>query len=90
MRGPERPSIHSRARVFQSEDKLEMAMCRPDLQLGSPPALVAAAGRMNARGISVFYGANDPKAAIAEVRPPVEARLPWRNSRLSENSGCSI
>lgn len=65
----------SRARVFQSEDKLEVAMCRPDLQLGSPPALVAAAGRMNARGISVFYGANDPKAAIAEVRPPVGSKV---------------
>lgn len=26
---------------------------------------------MNANGISVFYGANAPKAAIAEVRPPV-------------------
>jgi hypothetical protein len=60
-----------RARVFQSEDRLEVAMCRPDQQLGSPPALLAAAGRMNARGISVFYGANNPKAAIAEVRPPV-------------------
>jgi hypothetical protein len=50
-----------RARVFQSEDKLEEALCRPDIYLGSPPASVAAAGRMNARGISVFYGANDPK-----------------------------
>ncbi len=64
-----------RARVFQSDDKLEMAMCRPDQQLGSPPALLAAAGRMNARGISVFYGANDPKAAIAEVRPPVGSKV---------------
>jgi hypothetical protein len=26
---------------------------------------------MNARGISVFYGANDPGVALAEVRPPV-------------------
>nr|WP_283822043.1 RES family NAD+ phosphorylase [Bradyrhizobium diazoefficiens] len=50
-------------------------MCRPDQQLGSPPALLAGAGRMNARGISVFYGANDPKAAIAEVRPPVGSKV---------------
>jgi RES domain-containing protein/HEPN superfamily RES-like protein len=64
-----------RARVFQSDDRLEVAMCRPDQQLGSPPALLAAAGRMNARGISVFYGANDPKAAIAEVRPPVGSKV---------------
>ena len=64
-----------RARVFQSDDKLEAALCRPDRQLGSPPASLAAAGRMNARGISVFYGANDPKAAIAEVRPPVGSQV---------------
>lgn len=64
-----------RARVFQSGDRLEAALGRPDRQLGSPPALLAAAGRMNARGISVFYGANDPKAAIAEVRPPVGSQV---------------
>jgi hypothetical protein len=64
-----------RARVFQSEDKLEAALCRPDSQLGSPPTLLAAAGRMNAGGISVFYGANDQKTAIAEVRPPVGSQV---------------
>jgi hypothetical protein len=64
-----------RARVFQSDDKLEEALCRPDTHLGSPPPSVAAAGRMNARGISVFYGANDPKVAIAEVRPPVGSQV---------------
>ena len=35
----------------------------------------AAAGRMNARGISVFYGANEPAVAIAEVRPPVGSQV---------------
>ena len=35
------------------------------------PSHAATAGRMNARGISVFYGATDPKVALAEVRPPV-------------------
>jgi hypothetical protein len=64
-----------RARVFQSNEKLEAALCRPDQQLGSPPALLATAGRMNARGISVFYGANDQAAAIAEVRPPVGSQV---------------
>jgi hypothetical protein len=64
-----------RARVFQSDDKLEAALGRPDIHLGSPPAPLAAAGRMNARGISVFYGANNQKAAIAEVRPPVGSQV---------------
>lgn len=64
-----------RARVFQSEDPLTEALCRPDLHVGPPPTRLATAGRMNPSGISVFYGANDPKVAIAEVRPPVGSRV---------------
>lgn len=64
-----------RARAFQSGRKLEEALARPDLHLGSPPSMLAIAGRMNAGGISVFYGANDPKVALAEVRPPVGSQV---------------
>lgn len=64
-----------RARAFQSHDKLEVALTRPDKHLGSPPSAHAAAGRMNAQGISVFYGANDPRVALAEVRPPVGSQV---------------
>jgi hypothetical protein len=64
-----------RARAFQSDDKLEAALGRPDIHLGSPPAPLAAAGRMNAPGISVFYGANNQNAAIVEVRPPVGSQI---------------
>lgn len=64
-----------RARVFQSDKKLLEALCRPDRHLGSPPSVLAVAGRMNARGISVFYGANDPGVALAEVRPPVGSQV---------------
>lgn len=64
-----------RARVFQSDEGLKEALCRPDRHLGSPPAVLASAGRMNARGISVFYGANDTSVAIAEVRPPVGSQV---------------
>jgi hypothetical protein len=64
-----------RARVFRSWDKLQQALGRPDLGLGPPPAEVAIAGRMNARGISVFYAATEPDIAIAEVRPPVGSRV---------------
>jgi hypothetical protein len=74
--GPETsPNAIYRARVFQSDDLLVPALCRPDQQLGSPPANLAGAGRMNARGISVFYGANEPQVAIAEVRPPVGSQV---------------
>jgi len=64
-----------RARVFQADEPLKEALCRPDRYLGSPPSGMATAGRMNARGISVFYGASDPEVAIAEVRPPVGSQV---------------
>jgi hypothetical protein len=64
-----------RARPFQADNKLMEALTRPDLHLGSPPSMDAKAGRMNAHGISVFYGANNPKVALAEVRPPVGNRV---------------
>ena len=64
-----------RARVFQSDEKLKEALKRPDKQVGPPPFKAASAGRMNAHGISVFYGATDPTIALAEVRPPVGSRV---------------
>jgi hypothetical protein len=64
-----------RARVFQSDAQLKAALERPDLGIGPPPWRSAPAGRMNARGISVFYGAVDIKTALSEVRPPVGSRV---------------
>ena len=64
-----------RARVFQADEKLKEALTRPDRHVGSPPSMYANAGRMNAHGISVFYGANDPNVALAEVRPPVGSQV---------------
>lgn len=64
-----------RARTFQSDDKLEVALTRPAKDIGSPPSAHANAGRMNARGISIFYGASDPGVALAEVRPPIGSQV---------------
>jgi hypothetical protein len=64
-----------RARAFQSDEKLEEALKRPEKEVGPPPFRVASAGRMNAHGISVFYGATDPMIALAEVWPPVGSRV---------------
>jgi hypothetical protein len=61
--------------VFQSEAKLEDALKQPDIEIGPPPWRSAPAGRMNAQGISVFYGATDSKTALAEVRPPFGSRV---------------
>ncbi len=67
-------SLH-RARVFQSDHGLDQAIMRPDKEVGAPPSAVAAAGRMNAKGISVFYGATSAEVALAEVRPPVGCKV---------------
>lgn len=64
-----------RARVFQSEAKLTNALERPDNELAAPPSRYASAGRMNAKGISTFYGATKPGIALAEVRPPVGSQV---------------
>ena len=64
-----------RARVFQSDESLQLALQRPDRHIGTPPSSLANAGRMNAKGISIFYGANDPNVALAEVRPPVGSKV---------------
>jgi hypothetical protein len=64
-----------RARVFQSNEKLEDALKHPDVELGPPPARYAMGGRMNARGIAVFYGATDPDVALGETRPPVGSKV---------------
>lgn len=70
--GPEQEiSGFYRARVFYSDRDLEKGLLRPDLELGPPPSEYARAGRMNAHGISVFYGADSIDGAIAEVRPAV-------------------
>jgi RES domain-containing protein len=74
--GPQTALDHLfRARVFQAEEQLKEALCRPDLHLGSPPPRAARAGRMNAQGIAVFYGATNTLVAIAEVRPPVGSQV---------------
>lgn len=64
-----------RARVFLSEESLKQALSNIVDHLGSPPPSLAKAGRMNATGISVFYGATDDHTALAEVRPPVGSKV---------------
>ena len=60
-----------RAREFQSEKNLYYAVGHPDRALGPPPTSRAIAGRMNASGVSMFYGATQIDVAIAEIRPAV-------------------
>ncbi|MCC9020395.1 RES family NAD+ phosphorylase [Flavobacterium lipolyticum] len=64
-----------RARAFQSDKKLKFALEFPDKEIGPPPSEYATAGRMNSRGISVFYGSFNPETALAEIRPPVGCKV---------------
>ncbi|GAN69570.1 RES family NAD+ phosphorylase [Acetobacter orleanensis] len=67
--------VFYRARAFQSDESLKIGLRDPEKELGPPPARLSIAGRMNAQGISVFYGASEPRTAIAEVRPPVGSQV---------------
>lgn len=64
-----------RARVFSNDAGVAEALSHPEKFLGPPPPGIGAAGRMNAKGVSVFYGATDIQTAIAEVRPPVGSQV---------------
>jgi hypothetical protein len=48
---------------------------KPATELGPPPAGRARAGRMNAAGIAVFYGAMEPDTCISEMRAPLGGRV---------------
>ena len=60
-----------RARKAISECQLKAILTNPTLEMGPPPPERTPAGRMNAEGIPVFYGALDRETCIAEIRPAV-------------------
>lgn len=60
-----------RARLPASKDELFKWFNDPHDHLCPPLSDEAKAGRMNAQGISVFYGALSEETAVAEVRPSV-------------------
>ena len=60
-----------RARLAKSNDALGEILKATPGSLGAPPGRYASAGRMNAEGISVFYGATNIHTCIAEIRAPV-------------------
>lgn len=64
-----------RARIFRSDADVKGALERPVQELGPPPSSLASDGRMNSRGVSVFYGATSKRCAIREVRPPVGSQV---------------
>ena len=64
-----------RARTAENVSELASILGSPVRELGPPPSTNAEAGRMNPKGISVFYAALDKRTCVAEVRPPVGSRV---------------
>jgi RES domain len=64
-----------RARIAWGWEEQKKIIASPQTELCSPPKQLARAGRLNAAGISVFYGAFDVKTCLAEVRAPVGASV---------------
>lgn len=64
-----------RARVVRSDSELRAFVETPSRELGAPPPEQAPAGRMNAAGIAVFYGALDSDTCLAEMRPALGGRV---------------
>jgi len=60
-----------RARVVPNEDEFREIAKDPAELMGPPPPSLRKAGRMNAAGIAVFYGATEKDTAVAEMRPAV-------------------
>ena len=64
-----------RARKAESTEQLTSILKDPEREIGPPPSSLATAGRMNAAGIPVFYGALDERTCVAETRPPVGSHV---------------
>jgi hypothetical protein len=60
-----------RARIVAEEDAFRAIAKDPSALMGPPPPTLRRAGRMNAAGIAVFYGATERDTAVAELRPAV-------------------
>ena len=60
-----------RARTAHSEAELKSVLASLSSELGPPPSDKATAGRMNAEGIPVFYGALEEETCVSEIRASV-------------------
>jgi hypothetical protein len=64
-----------RARVCSSRSQLKEIYSDPMKHVGPPPAEHARAGRMNAEGVTVLYGAEDVETCLAEMRPALGSEV---------------
>ena len=64
-----------RARIANSESELKSILNSLSTELGPPPPETARAGRINAQGISVFYGALEESTCVSELRASVGSHV---------------
>ena len=64
-----------RGRPARSDKELEDILKHPAQELGPPPARLAKSGRMNQKGVPVFYGAMDRSTCVSEIRAPVGSHV---------------
>lgn len=64
-----------RARAIANITELDTICQSAATELGPPPGELAPAGRMNASGVSVFYGAFDTATCFAEMRPSLASHV---------------
>ena len=64
-----------RARRIDDQGQRKAACERPEKHLAPPPERLRRAGRLNASGVSCFYGAFDTATCLSELRPPVGSHV---------------
>ncbi|TCB65874.1 RES family NAD+ phosphorylase [Acinetobacter sp. ANC 4178] len=64
-----------RARRADTYEECITYLQNPDKELSPPPSKFAQQGRMNAKGVSIFYGALHIETCIAEMRPSIGSYL---------------
>lgn len=79
---PGEESIFFRARIVPNDAAYAEIAQAPARLMGPPPPSLRRAGRMNAAGIAVFYGAIEQDTAIAELRPAVGSLISLARFRL--------
>lgn len=60
-----------RSRLALTPDKVRSILRAPGQQLGPPTSNHSGSGRMNPRGVPVFYGSMSMNSCVSELRPPV-------------------
>ncbi|QYF86210.1 RES family NAD+ phosphorylase [Brevundimonas sp. PAMC22021] len=71
----DRNSAFHRARIAETDALRSEIRADPVRKLGPPPERLRRPGRLNASGISAFYGSFDMATCVAELRPRVGAFL---------------